>query len=266
MSRRSLPSVAPRPRRPRGRGGAPRRARRGPGRPSPSAAGSSTRCSSRTRRGCSSTSRPPSPTCGRCRRATRTSSSSIPLKSQESVDTVIPELAERWSWQDNYRNLVFFLRKNVKWHDGKPVHLPRRQVHLRRGPRGAGRAGQAPAERAQGLVRQRRGHRGARALHGGVPAQAPAAVAPSHARLRLLARVPGPRAARRAAPALRRHRALPHEAVRCAASSSSWSATPTTSCRTGPISTASATRSSASGAPASPRSRPAASTPSCRSR
>src|SRR5882724_1652336 len=44
-----------------------------------------------------------------------------PLKMLESADTVIPELAERWSWQDNYRNLVFFLRKNVKWHDGKPL-------------------------------------------------------------------------------------------------------------------------------------------------
>ena len=43
-----------------------------------------------------------------------------PLKQQESVDTVIPELAEKWSWQDNYRNLVFFLRKGVKWHDGQP--------------------------------------------------------------------------------------------------------------------------------------------------
>src|SRR5438128_11616024 len=43
-----------------------------------------------------------------------------PLKSLESVDTVIPELAERWSWQDNFRNLVVFLRKNVKWHDGQP--------------------------------------------------------------------------------------------------------------------------------------------------
>ena len=41
-------------------------------------------------------------------------------KALESVDTVIPELAERWSWQDSYKNLVFFLRKNVKWHDGKP--------------------------------------------------------------------------------------------------------------------------------------------------
>jgi peptide/nickel transport system substrate-binding protein len=43
-----------------------------------------------------------------------------PLKPQESVDTIIGELAEKWSWQDNYRNLVFFLRKDVKWHDGKP--------------------------------------------------------------------------------------------------------------------------------------------------
>src|SRR6266511_3526590 len=36
----------------------------------------------------------------------------------ESVETLVGELAEKWSWQDNYRNLVFFLRKNVKWHDG----------------------------------------------------------------------------------------------------------------------------------------------------
>src|SRR3989441_1726358 len=42
-----------------------------------------------------------------------------PLKPMESAGTVVPELAERWSWQDGYRNLVFFLRKNVKWHDGK---------------------------------------------------------------------------------------------------------------------------------------------------
>jgi len=37
-----------------------------------------------------------------------------PLKPLESAETVIPELAERWSWQDNYRNLVFFLRKNAR--------------------------------------------------------------------------------------------------------------------------------------------------------
>jgi peptide/nickel transport system substrate-binding protein len=43
-----------------------------------------------------------------------------PLKKVESPETVIGELAEKWSWQDNYRNLVFFLRKGVKWHDGQP--------------------------------------------------------------------------------------------------------------------------------------------------
>ncbi len=43
-----------------------------------------------------------------------------PLKKTESLDSVIGELAEKWSWQDNYRNLVFFLRHDVKWHDGKP--------------------------------------------------------------------------------------------------------------------------------------------------
>lgn len=43
-----------------------------------------------------------------------------PLKPTESPDTIIGELAERWSWQDNHRTLVFFLRKNVRWHDGKP--------------------------------------------------------------------------------------------------------------------------------------------------
>jgi peptide/nickel transport system substrate-binding protein len=36
------------------------------------------------------------------------------------METIVPELAEKWSWQDNYRNLVFFLRKDVKWHDGLP--------------------------------------------------------------------------------------------------------------------------------------------------
>ncbi|MBI3637232.1 MAG: ABC transporter substrate-binding protein [Candidatus Rokubacteria bacterium] len=42
------------------------------------------------------------------------------LKALERPDTIVPELAEKWSWQDNYRNLVFFLRRDVKWHDGQP--------------------------------------------------------------------------------------------------------------------------------------------------
>jgi len=43
-----------------------------------------------------------------------------PAKPTHGPDTVIGELAQRWSWQDDYRNLVFFLRKNVRWHDGQP--------------------------------------------------------------------------------------------------------------------------------------------------
>jgi peptide/nickel transport system substrate-binding protein len=43
-----------------------------------------------------------------------------PLKPTESPETIVGELAEKWSWQDNHRNLVFFLRKGVKWHDGQP--------------------------------------------------------------------------------------------------------------------------------------------------
>jgi len=43
-----------------------------------------------------------------------------PAKPMETPDTIVGELAEKWSWQDGYRNLVFFLRRDVKWHDGQP--------------------------------------------------------------------------------------------------------------------------------------------------
>jgi len=43
-----------------------------------------------------------------------------PLVSTHSADHLVGELAERWSWQDGYRSLVFFLRSGVKWHDGAP--------------------------------------------------------------------------------------------------------------------------------------------------
>jgi peptide/nickel transport system substrate-binding protein len=43
-----------------------------------------------------------------------------PHKKTQSVDTIIGDLAVKWSWQDNYRSLVFLLRNNVLWHDGRP--------------------------------------------------------------------------------------------------------------------------------------------------
>lgn len=88
------------------------------------------------------------------------------------------------------------------------LHLEGREVHLRHGARGPRRAGEAPHQPAQGVVRQRRGHRGARLSHRDLPAQAPAAFAAGDARLRLLTRAARARAAGRAPRAVRRHRPL----------------------------------------------------------
>src|SRR3989442_8567659 len=43
-----------------------------------------------------------------------------PMKPTHSAATIIGELAERWAWQDSYRKLVFFLRRDVTWRDGRP--------------------------------------------------------------------------------------------------------------------------------------------------
>jgi peptide/nickel transport system substrate-binding protein len=43
-----------------------------------------------------------------------------PAKPHESLETVIPDLAESWSWDPTNTRLTFKLRQGVKWHDGKP--------------------------------------------------------------------------------------------------------------------------------------------------
>jgi peptide/nickel transport system substrate-binding protein len=43
-----------------------------------------------------------------------------PAKPHESLDTVIPDLAESWSWDPTHTRLTFKLRQGVKWHDGQP--------------------------------------------------------------------------------------------------------------------------------------------------
>jgi peptide/nickel transport system substrate-binding protein len=43
-----------------------------------------------------------------------------PFKPHESLDTIVPDLAESWSWDATSTKLTFKLRQGVKWHDGKP--------------------------------------------------------------------------------------------------------------------------------------------------
>src|SRR6266478_1990609 len=41
----------------------------------------------------------------------------VPLASLESI---VPDLASEWSWDEDKTALTFKLRQGVKWHDGKP--------------------------------------------------------------------------------------------------------------------------------------------------
>ena len=43
-----------------------------------------------------------------------------PAKVHESIETVIPDLAESWAWDQTNTKLTFKLRQGVKWHDGQP--------------------------------------------------------------------------------------------------------------------------------------------------
>ena len=41
-------------------------------------------------------------------------------KPQNSLGTIVPELADSWSWSSDNLSLTFKLHQGVKWHDGQP--------------------------------------------------------------------------------------------------------------------------------------------------
>jgi peptide/nickel transport system substrate-binding protein len=41
-------------------------------------------------------------------------------QARNAIDTIMPDLAESWSWDDAKTALTFKLRHGVKWHDGQP--------------------------------------------------------------------------------------------------------------------------------------------------
>ena len=123
---------------------------------------------------------------------------------QNSLQSIVPDLATSWSWNEDGTELTFPLREGVKWHDGKPFTAE--DVKCTWDMLTGKSSREVSHQSAQGLVPQpRRGHH-QRRLRGHLPSEAAAAGLSRAAGLRVLAGLSLPCLAARHAPASDRHR------------------------------------------------------------
>ena len=161
---------------------------------------------------------------------------------QNSLQSIVPDLATGWSWSEDGTELTFPLRQGVKWHDGKPFTAADVKCtwDLLQGK--ASR--EAARQPAQILVQQPRRGDDQRRLRGHLPPEAAAAGVARAARLRLVAGLSLPCPAARDAAAPDRHRPVQIRRVQAERIHQGRRATRITGSRAGPISTASSGRSS----------------------
>ena len=180
-----------------------------------------------------------------------------PTKSLNSFDTIIPELAESWSYDDSKLKLTFKLRQGVKWHDGKPFTAKDVQCTFHR--LNGKEEGYFPAQSAQGLVRESHRGDGQRRPRGDVPPRTTSAILHRHARVGIYAALPLPCRREGYAHCTGRHRPVQASSASKATTASSSCVTPTTGRRDFPTSTPSIGASFRAARRGFSRSRPASS-------
>jgi len=120
---------------------------------------------------------------------------------QNSLQSIVPDLATSWSWNEEGTELSFKLRRGIR---RQAVYRRRRHMHL--GPAARQFEREASGQPAQGLVQEPREGYYRRRLRCHVPSEAAAAVLSSLARFRLLAGLSLPCFATRNAYKADRHR------------------------------------------------------------
>ena len=49
---------------------------------------------------------------------------------QNSLQSIVPDLATDWSWSEDGTELSLKLRRGIKWHDGKPFTAADVKMHF----------------------------------------------------------------------------------------------------------------------------------------